>query len=87
MVGTSTATCFLSSTALKAARSATSVFPYPTSPQTSRSIGRGFCMSASTSSMAFAWSGVSSNSKSASNVRYMLSGGLKAYPWCAARAA
>ena len=39
VVGTSTATCLLSSTASKAARMATSVFPKPTSPHTSRSIG------------------------------------------------
>ena len=39
VVGARTATCFPSSTALKAARIATSVLPYPTSPQRSRSIG------------------------------------------------
>ena len=52
VVGTSTATCLPSCTALNAARSATSVLPKPTSPQTSRSIGRRRCMSALTSSIA-----------------------------------
>ena len=39
-MGTSTATCLPSCTALNAARMATSVLPKPTSPQTRRSIGR-----------------------------------------------
>ncbi len=39
VVGTSTATCLPSAIATNAARSATSVLPKPTSPQTSRSIG------------------------------------------------
>ncbi len=39
VVGTSTATCLPSASATNAARSATSVLPKPTSPQTSRSIG------------------------------------------------
>jgi len=39
VVGASTAICFLSQIALKAARMATSVLPKPTSPHTSRSIG------------------------------------------------
>ena len=58
VVGTSTAACLPSCTALKTARIATSVLPNPTSPQTSRSIGRGSSMSALTSSMAWAWSAV-----------------------------
>ena len=49
VVGTKTATCFPLSTALNAARIATSVFPKPTSPQTNRSIGRSLSMSALTS--------------------------------------
>ena len=40
VVGTSTATCLLSLTALNAALTATSVFPNPTSPHTSLSIGQ-----------------------------------------------
>ena len=60
VVGTSTATCLPSMTALKAARSATSVLPYPTSPHSRRSMGTGFSMSALISAMAFSWSGVSS---------------------------
>ncbi len=42
VVGTSTATCRPASIALNAARIATSVLPYPTSPQINRSIGRAF---------------------------------------------
>jgi hypothetical protein len=41
VVGTSTAAWYPSCTALKAARTATSVLPKPTSPQTRRSIGWG----------------------------------------------
>ena len=52
VVGTRTATCLPSWTALKAARTAISVLPYPTSPQTTRSIGTGFSMSFLTSPMA-----------------------------------
>ena len=48
------------STALKAARIATSVFPNPTSPQMSRSIGRTLIMSALVAAIAVIWSGVSS---------------------------
>src|SRR3972149_3117245 len=43
VVGTSTATCLPSLTAMNAARSATSVLPKPTSPQISRSIGFPCC--------------------------------------------
>ena len=52
MVGTSTATCLPSCTALNAARIATSVLPNPTSPHTRRSIGWSSSMSAFTSAMA-----------------------------------
>ena len=65
-MGTNTATCLLSHAALNAARMATSVFPKPTSPQTSRSIGRSRSISAFTSCVAFSWSGVSSYKKLAS---------------------
>ena len=44
------------SAAIAAARKATSVLPYPTSPQTSRSIGRPAAKSASTAVIASAWS-------------------------------
>ena len=57
--GTSTTTCFPLDTALKAARSATSVFPYPTSPQSRRSMGVGRSMSFLMSSMQRSWSSVS----------------------------
>jgi hypothetical protein len=46
-----------------AARSATSVLPKPTSPQTSRSIGRPEDRSRRVSAMALAWSGVSGKGK------------------------
>jgi hypothetical protein len=49
VVGASNATCRPSITALNAARTATSVFPNPTSPTSSRSIGRGSSMSRLTS--------------------------------------
>ena len=51
VVGTSTATCLESCTALNAARTAISVLPNPTSPQIRRSIGTGFSISDLTSSM------------------------------------
>ncbi len=60
VVGHSTITCFLFCAATKAARMATSVLPKPTSPQMRRSIGCDERMSAFTSAMAAAWSGVSS---------------------------
>jgi len=69
VVGTSTATCLPPITALNAARMATSVLPKPTSPQTSRSIGLGCCMSRLAASMAVHWSGVSSNGNDPSNSR------------------
>ena len=67
VVGTRTATCLESATALKAALIAISVLPKPTSPQTKRSIGCGFSISIFTSAVAFAWSGVSSYIKEDSN--------------------
>jgi hypothetical protein len=54
VVGTRTAACFPSDTDLNAERMAISVFPKPTSPQTSLSMGAGFSMSRFTSSLAFA---------------------------------
>ena len=59
VVGTTTATWKPSSAATKAARSATSVLPKPTSPHTSRSMGLPEARSASTASMLVAWSSVS----------------------------
>ena len=52
VVGTKTATCRPLSTALKAALMATSVFPKPTSPQTSRSMGRSLSISSLTAAVA-----------------------------------
>ena len=60
VVGASSATCLPDMAATKAARSATSVLPKPTSPQISRSIGRPLAMSSSTASIAASWSSVSS---------------------------
>ena len=53
VVGTTIAVCLPLIAAAKAARSATSVLPKPTSPQTSRSIGRPEVRSSSVASMAF----------------------------------
>ena len=52
VVGTTTATCLPSSATAKAARNATSVLPKPTSPHTSRSIGRPLSRSFSDASIA-----------------------------------
>ncbi len=60
VVGTTTATCLPPITVAKAARSATSVLPKPTSPQISRSIGRPVARSSSVASIAVCWSSVSS---------------------------
>ncbi len=68
VVGARIATCLPPMTAMKAARSATSVLPKPTSPQTRRSIGRPEVMSLMTLMMAAAWSGVSSKPKPAAKV-------------------
>ena len=69
VVGTSTATCRPPCTALKAARMAISVLPYPTSPTSRRSMGRSPSRSPFTSSVALRWSGVSSNRKALSSCR------------------
>ena len=60
VVGTTTATCLPSITAMNAARRATSVLPKPTSPQMSRSIGLPLAKSSVTASMLASWSSVSS---------------------------
>ena len=67
VVGARSAACLPSSTHLKIARIATSVFPYPTSPHNSRSIGLSDSMSRFTSRIAAAWSGVSVYSNASSN--------------------
>ena len=59
VVGAAIATCRPASTAMAAARSATSVLPKPTSPTTSRSIGLPEARSSRTASIARAWSAVS----------------------------
>ncbi len=61
VVGARTATCFPFANACIAARIASSVFPNPTSPTISRSIGCWACMSCVTSSHTVFWSGVRSN--------------------------
>ena len=67
VVGARIATCLPPSTATKAARSATSVLPKPTSPQIRRSIGLPEVMSSITALIAAAWSGVSSKPKLSAN--------------------
>src|ERR671910_112365 len=86
VVGASIMVCFPASAALKAARTETSVLPKPTSPQTSRSIGCGLCMSDLTAVMADSWSGVSWEGKlSSSSLSHSPSSG-KANPGAEARA-
>ena len=67
VVGASTATCLPSCATLKAARMASSVLPYPTSPHSRRSMACGLSRSCLMSSSAVNWSGVSSNSNASSN--------------------
>ena len=67
VVGQSTSVCLPPSAAMKAARTATSVFPKPTSPHTSRSIGRGASRSSFTASIACIWSSVSRYANDASS--------------------
>ncbi len=59
VVGTRKAVCLPPCAARKAARRATSVFPYPTSPTSNLSIGKGRSMSSSISEIAVSWSRVS----------------------------
>ena len=80
VVGTSTATCLPSITALNAARTAISVLPNPTSPQIRRSIGLGDSMSRLTSSIAESWSVVSSCGKASSSSRCHGVSGPNAWP-------
>ena len=67
VVGTSISTWRPADAALNAARTATSVLPKPTSPHTSRSIGRSDSMSSFTMSIAASWSSVSSNGNDSSS--------------------
>ena len=53
VVGASISTCFPLTATANAARTATSVLPKPTSPHTSRSIGRAVSRSSFTASIAF----------------------------------
>jgi hypothetical protein len=76
VVGTTTATCTPVMAMTKAARSATSVLPKPTSPQMSRSIGRPAAKSSSTSLMARNWSSVSAKGKLEQNSSHAPSGGV-----------
>ena len=80
VVGTTTATCAPLIATAKAARSATSVLPKPTSPQISRSIGRPEARSSSTSAMARCWSSVSAKGKRAQNSSQAPSGGIAVTP-------
>ena len=82
-----TATCFESQAALNAALTATSVFPNPTSPHTSLSIGLFRSMSAFTSAVALSWSGVSSYRKLASSSCCRKESFEKANPFDCCRAA
>ena len=59
VVGTNISVWRPASATAKAARTATSVLPKPTSPQTRRSIGRGASRSSFTASIAVCWSSVS----------------------------
>ena len=65
--GTSISTCLPLTATANAARTATSVLPKPTSPQTSRSIGRGASRSSLTASIARSWSAVSRYGNAASS--------------------
>ena len=87
VVGTRIATCQPSIAAANAARIATSVFPNPTSPHTSRSIGRSLRRSPRVASMAAAWSAVSSNGKPSANAAYWPSSNAMTLPERAARRA
>ncbi len=78
VVGTSMATWRPSLAALNAARSASSVLPKPTSPQTTRSIGRDASMSRLISSSTISWSGVSWYGNDASSSRCQAPSGRKA---------
>ena len=67
VVGTKYATCFPDITALKTALIATSVFPYPTSPQSKRSMGLSDSISFFISSLHLSCPGVSSYENASSN--------------------
>ncbi len=77
VVGAISAACLPEKIAAASARSATSVLPKPTSPQTSRSIGRPEARSAISASTAAAWSGVGAKPKPAANRSISLAGGAR----------
>ena len=87
VVGARKPTCLPSITALNPARIATSVLPYPTSPQSSRSIATVDSMSFRISAIADCWSVVSSYSNASWNSRCQWASGLNACPGIALRAA
>ena len=87
VVGTTTATWKPSSAATKAALSATSVLPKPTSPHTSRSMGLPEARSSSTVPMLAVWSSVSPYGKRATNSSNAPSGGAIAGAWRSWRSA
>ena len=81
VVGTKYATCFWSITALNAARIATSVFPYPTSPHSNLSIGLLDSISFFTSAIHLNWSSVSWYGKLSSNCFCHGVSGENIKPW------
>ena len=81
VVGAKYATCFPPIIALKAALIATSVFPYPTSPQRSLSIGLACSISFLVSSIHLNWSSVSVYGKLSSNCLCHSVSLEKAYPF------
>ncbi|OPZ31566.1 MAG: hypothetical protein BWY99_02889 [Synergistetes bacterium ADurb.BinA166] len=85
VVGTRSAACFPPWTARKAARSATSVFPYPTSPTSSLSMGKRRSISSRISEMATSWSFVSAWGKERSNWSKRSSRGGNANPSTSSR--
>ena len=87
VVGAISATCLPSATALNVARIATSVLPYPTSPQSSQSIGRGCSIAARISSQLVRWSGVVSKGNASANSRCRSSSAENANPVAASRSA
>ena len=84
-MGTRTAACLPSWTALNTARTATSVLPNPTSPHTNRSMGMSDSMSPFTSSTARSWSTVSVKEKESSSSRCQGVSGAKAWPFMCSR--
>ena len=86
-MGTRTATWPPPATTRNAARTASSVFPKPTSPQSMRSMGFSLARSASISRSAFAWSSVSSQGKASTIARTISPSPAQAGLWRRARLA